>query len=275
MSEQGETLDGERRAEIGALLRRRRGELDPATYALPVTARRRSRGLLREEVASLAGVSTTWYTYLEQGRPIRPSTEVVESLTAVLRLSEDEQRYLRVLVFGQSSPTWTPASGPERHEVVADLINLMADSEHPFYAGNQDAEVLFANRATATWYTDFTSGNGITNMLMWMLTAREAKERIVDWEADTRDVVARLRSQYATRMGEESTQKVIAALSSASAQFRAWWDEQHIMEQRTRLRTMVHPDLGIRTYRLVTLRAVDDSAVAYVAHVPVVVDPPA
>jgi transcriptional regulator with XRE-family HTH domain len=269
MSERSRILDGERRAEIGALLRRRRADLDPRMFGLPVTARRRSRGLLREEVASLAGVSTTWYTYLEQGRAIRPSPQVVDSLTTVLRLSRDEHRYLRLLVFGQSSPTSTPTSESEQHDVVPGLVRLMAGSEHPFYAGNADGEVLFANPATATWYTDFTGPHGFTNMVMWLLTAPEAKERIVDWEADTRDVVGHLRWQYASRMGEESTQKVIAALSSASAEFRVWWDEQHIMGPRTRVRTIAHPDLGMRSYHLATLRVADDSAVAYVAHVPV------
>ncbi|NAZ78248.1 helix-turn-helix domain-containing protein, partial [Kineococcus sp. T13] len=83
----------ERREELGALLRSRRGQLTTADLGLPEGGRRRSRGLRREEVAALSGVSVTWYTWLEQGRDINPSRQVLDALARTLRLSATEHAY--------------------------------------------------------------------------------------------------------------------------------------------------------------------------------------
>src|SRR3954447_21484900 len=127
--------DSERRAELGAFLKSRRARVDPSGLALPVTSRRRATGLLREEVAALAGVSTTWYTYLEQGRPIHPSATVLDGLAAALDFSDDERNYVQMLVFQTSPHRVQPDGGSP---AVADaMVDLHAGSPHPFYAGNQ------------------------------------------------------------------------------------------------------------------------------------------
>ena len=87
--------------ELGQLLRSRRERLTPAEVGLPTGTRRRTAGLRREEVALLANLSTTYYTFLEQGRPVRPSVQILDALAAALRMSEAEHRYLLVLGLGQ------------------------------------------------------------------------------------------------------------------------------------------------------------------------------
>src|SRR6202035_2823783 len=87
-------------AALGQLLRSRRERLAPADVGLPAGQRRRTAGLRREEVALLASVSTTYYTVLEQGRPVRPSAQVLDALAAALRMSAAERRYLYVLAYG-------------------------------------------------------------------------------------------------------------------------------------------------------------------------------
>src|SRR5690348_9215492 len=82
------------RSELADLLRSRRDRLTPADVGLPAGTRRRTAGLRREEVAQLAGVSTTYYTFLEQGRDVRPSRQVVTALASALRLSSAERAYL-------------------------------------------------------------------------------------------------------------------------------------------------------------------------------------
>src|ERR1700685_719796 len=100
---------------LGQLLRSRRERLAPADVGLPAGNRRRTAGLRREEVALLANVSTTYYTFLEQGRPVRPSAQVLDALASALRMSAAEQRYLQVLAYGGdnapggSGPTTAPA----------------------------------------------------------------------------------------------------------------------------------------------------------------------
>jgi hypothetical protein len=88
------------RRELGRFLKSRRAKVTPADAGIPVGARRRISGLRREEVAILAGLSPTWYTYLEQGRDIHRSAGVVDALARVLRLTEDERRYLHLLALG-------------------------------------------------------------------------------------------------------------------------------------------------------------------------------
>src|SRR3954451_14868655 len=83
--------------ELGSLLRSRRERLSPEEVGLPPGTRRRTRGLRREEVARLAAISPTYYTFLEQGRDIRPSVQVLDALAAALRLSEAERAHLHVL----------------------------------------------------------------------------------------------------------------------------------------------------------------------------------
>jgi Helix-turn-helix domain len=92
---------------LGQLLRSRRERLAPGDVGLPAGSRRRTAGLRREEVAQLAGLSITYYTFLEQGRPVRPSPSVLDARAGALRMSDAERRYLRVL-------TWTGSRRPGR-----------------------------------------------------------------------------------------------------------------------------------------------------------------
>jgi transcriptional regulator with XRE-family HTH domain len=260
--------EAERRAELGAFLRSRRARIDPKRLGLPVAARRRAPGLLREEVAALAGVSTTWYTYLEQGRAINPSEAVLKSLSDVLVFDDDERRYVHMLVF-QTSPHRVQPDAGEAATVASAMVDLHADSPHPFYAGNQYGDVIAWNQAAVRWYTDFESlPPGRRNMLWWMLTDPVARTRIGDWESDTRDVVARLRANYATRSADPQLRAMVEDLAEASPEFRSWWGEQHVADQHPRPRRLRHPQSGERTYNVVVLRNPGDSFTAYVAHLP-------
>jgi hypothetical protein len=153
------------------------------------------------------------------------------------------------------------------------MVDLHASSPHPFYAGNQYADVLAWNQAAVHWYTDFAAlPPGNRNMLWWMLTDPLARSRIVDWESDTRDVVARLRTNVAARSADPQLHVVVDNLMQVSPEFRSWWGERQVADQRPRLRRLRHPDLGERSYNLVVLRSPDDSFTAYVAHLPLDVD---
>jgi transcriptional regulator with XRE-family HTH domain len=106
----------DRRAELAAFLRARRAQLRPADAGLPdgsASGRRRTPGLRREEVAQLSGVGVTWYTWLEQGRDISASAQVVDALARGLALNHDQHRHVRELA-------GLPA--PEREAAVDDLL---------------------------------------------------------------------------------------------------------------------------------------------------------
>src|SRR5580693_3746031 len=117
---------------LGQLLRSRRERLAPGDVGLPVGQRRRTAGLRREEVALLASLSTTYYTFLEQGRPVRPSAQVLDALAAALRMSAAERRYLHVLAYGPDEDHANHQNNdendapPERLDpAVADLVQRL------------------------------------------------------------------------------------------------------------------------------------------------------
>src|ERR1700677_825960 len=113
-------------AALGQLLRSRRERLVPADVGLSAGRRRRTAGLRREEVALLANVSATYYTFLEQGRPARPSAQVLDALASALRMSAAERRSLHVLAYGASGPAAAAAAPPEHLDPArADLVQRL------------------------------------------------------------------------------------------------------------------------------------------------------
>src|SRR5918997_4325091 len=103
-------VDEERRKEIGDFLRQKRKQVQPADVGLPAGARRRTPGLRREEVAQLAGISVTWYTWLEQGRDIGVSEQVLESIATTLRLGVQERNHVFRLARKQVPPDPSPTT---------------------------------------------------------------------------------------------------------------------------------------------------------------------
>lgn len=257
------------REELAHFLRSRRRRITPADVGMPAGPRRRSPGLLREEVAVLAGLSPTWYTYLEQGRKIRPSPEVLDSLARVLLLSEDERRYMHLLVHGEASratplnPEWTPA------EVAAHLVDLTNPITYPVYAVNQYCDLLAWNQSAAEWYGDWSAlGSGERNILYWMLLSAQAHKCLVDWEDDVRDVVARWRTDAAKWGHDTRVERIVAELSRASTHFSDWWGEHGVQEHRSRTRRLRHPQIGIRTLRVLPVTSPESPAVVTVFHLP-------
>src|ERR1700678_1426271 len=133
-----------RRAELGEFLKARRAGLRPADFDMPAGARRRTPGLRREELALLAGVGVTWYTWLEQGREINVSGQVLDALARTLRLDRAEREHLYWLA--EASPLLTgTARGPipaEVREIVAALDPL------PASLTNGRFDILLSNDAS-------------------------------------------------------------------------------------------------------------------------------
>src|SRR5271168_2360932 len=123
------TRDEIRRQELSDFLRTRRARISPADIGVPVAPRRRTPGLRREEVAQLAGMSATWYTWLEQKRPIGVSSSVLDNLARVLRLDPAERMQLFQLALRQ--PVLDPLS---KRETVSPLIRRLLERTDPIPA---------------------------------------------------------------------------------------------------------------------------------------------
>src|ERR1700726_4953501 len=143
---------------LGQLLRSRRERLAPGDVGLPPGARRRTAGLRREEVAQLASLSVTYYTFLEQGRPVRPSPQVLDALAAALRMSAAERRYLHVLAYGPGGAAGQAPSAPAPPEqldpAVADLVKRL--EPFPTLVKGRRWDVLTANPAACELFADWS-----------------------------------------------------------------------------------------------------------------------
>ncbi|ROP35199.1 helix-turn-helix transcriptional regulator [Saccharothrix texasensis] len=261
--------DGTRRGELAGFLRSRRERLRPAMVGFPTGPRRRSRGLRREEVAVLAGVSPTWYTYLEQGREIRPSPDVLDRLAQALCLTEDERRYVHTLALGHVVDPRPLDDDVSADEVVRQVVARHEDSPYPVYASDWRSDVSAWNPAAAEWYDDWGAlPREERNLLRWTLTSPRAKARLVDWESEARYQVARMRAESARRLDDQEFRRRVAELERLGGSFAQWWRERDVREARPRVRGFRHPRLGERSLLLVPTRMAE-SSVTLVFHTPV------
>ena len=264
----------ENRRELADFLQSRRARITPADVGLPAGLRRRTPGLRREEVAVLAGLSPTWYTYLEQGRNVHPSAQVLDSLARVLRLTEDERGYLHALANSAPNSATSAAQPPDGdvagETLVRQLVQAAEHSPYPVYGIDLYSDLIAWNPAVAGYYTDFGRlPEGRRNMLRWLLEAPEAKERLPDWKDESRDGVARLRAMAAEHEGDRRLRALVEELRRSSPEFEGWWHEHHVLGHHSRLRRFRHPDLGERTLRLLIMHAPDFAPSIVVFHLPI------
>lgn len=260
------------RRELADFLRGRRRSIDPVSRGLPA-GRRRAPGLRREEVALLAGVGVSWYTYLEQARPIRVSTQVVDSIARVLGLSAEEHRYVELLATGKAGHRiLTPP--PEVVHSVQDVVRAVRGV--PVYAADRRGDIFAWNDDAIEWFTDFALlPQHRRNMMWWMLADPVARERFVDWESDTRDLLGRFRTSTAGAPQDARTADVINEIVEIGPWVRSWWAEQEPRPMTPRVRRLRHPRLGTRLMRIVVSFLAGAEDLGLVFHVPTSGDAPA
>lgn len=250
-----------RSGEVAGLLRSRRERLQPGDVGLPAGPRRRTRGLRREEVAQLASISTTYYTFLEQGRDIRPSRQILDAVADALRLSEPERGYLHELVHGSPAFLVSPAAaggGPEKlPAAVADLIDRL--DPDPAYVSGRCWDVLAANRAARLLWADWPAlPPPERNIVWWTFMHPAARSVLVDWEAEASAQLARFRAAAARHPGDPHFAALIERLQAGSAEVRAWWPRHDVAPLSSGTKRIRHPALGEVTFQHVVLQLADD-----------------
>ncbi|WP_405013878.1 helix-turn-helix transcriptional regulator [Kitasatospora sp. NBC_01539] len=246
-----------RRRALSSFLRSRRARLSPADVGMAPGVRRRTPGLRREELAVLAGVGVTWYTWLEQGRDINPSPEVLAALARTLRLDEAESAYLFRLAGCAPLPA-VPEAAPEVPEVLRRLVEsqapapaLLVDAAWDVRAWNASAEALFALSACAA----------AERNLAWAVFANDAhRARVVDWERHARRTLAELRSAFGELGGESSPAgarlaALIRRLRASFPEADRWLDEHAVQQRHGTEKTMLHETVGELLIDQVALRA--------------------
>lgn len=216
----------DRYEEIASFLRSRRERLAPADVGLPVGGRRRVKGLRREEVALLADVGVTWYTWLEQGRPIAISDETLERIATALRLNSSELEYLRKLVR-------PGADQPHSWEMQVDdgVCHIVEQFKAGFaYVRNSRFDYLAWNKKFGRFQKLDQSATGLERNMLWKLFAdKEARALFPHWEDYARRLVAAFRAEYAEHVGDRDFEELIDSLRSASPEFWRLWTSLDVL----------------------------------------------
>jgi len=268
---------------LGQLLRSRRERLVPADVGLPAGVRRRTAGLRREEVALLASLSTTYYTFLEQGRPVRPSAQVLDALAAALRMSAAERRYLHVLAYGPDGPAGSAgqdggspagAAPPERLDpAVADLVQRL--EPFPTLVKGRRWDVLAANPAARELFADWeTPKTQERNLVRWMFTTDQAREVYLEWEPEARALLGRFRLAAARYPDDPDVRALIAELRRDSEHVRDWWPRHDVTAiGGAGSKKLRHPRLGPTEYAHAVLQVADQPDQTLVTYSPVTPGP--
>ncbi|MEW9701706.1 helix-turn-helix transcriptional regulator [Paenibacillus sp. SI8] len=232
--------------ELGDFLRTRRMRLSPKEVGLHVeSSRRRIDGLRREEVAALSGVSLAWYTYLEQGRSIRVSDQVLESLARTLKLDKDERTYLFQLA-GQWLPDDSlPASSNE--ERISPALQLILDEfrHYPSYIIGRRWNIIAWNRLASELFGYTHETDDFERNLIWrMFTKSNYRQLFEGWENMAKGMLAQFRSFYGKYSDDPWYNELVNRLMETSSEFAAWWPRHDVFGIPEGYKSMNHPVAG-------------------------------
>ena len=225
---------------------------------------RRVPGLRREEVAQLANVGLTWYTWLEQGRGARPSDSVLHAIADALRLDSNERDHLLALARD------TDEAGGVPDYTTTDLQALV-DGFHPAaYVISARFDVLAHNRSAAQLFGDLGPGpEGPANMLRLGFTDPAWRERIADWEQEAARHVAMYRAAMTFHLDDPAWTAMPEELALRSPEFAHYWAQSDVAGPERRLKRFRHPRIGSLTLQSTSLLMADNPMIRGVVLQPI------
>jgi transcriptional regulator with XRE-family HTH domain len=257
----------DRRRELGAFLRSRRARLSPAEVGLPDWGVRRVPGLRREEVAQLASVGLTWYTWLEQGRQAQPSAGVLTAIADALRLDAHERDHLFALA---RDPEDRGRGGPDQPGALAPaglgLDSLVAGfGPAAAYAISARFDVLAHNRPAGLLFDGLDPGpDGPANMLHLGFTNPAWRTLIADWELEAARHVAMYRAAMTIHLDDPAWTALPARLTQLSPDFARFWASSDVAGPERRVKRFRHPSAGSLTLHSTSLLVADDPMIRIV-----------
>jgi transcriptional regulator with XRE-family HTH domain len=251
-----------RRDELRHFLRTRRARLVPGDVGMPAIGRRRTPGLRREEVAALAGVGVSWYTWLEQGRDITASAEVLDAIGRALRLTEPERAHLYLLA-GLDPPreraVWPATVTAELRHLVdawAPRPALLQDRYWNLAVVNDPARAVFG----------FTDSD--RNCLVTFFTSLRYRRMQNEWAAVAPGVVAAFRADAARWPGDPGFGRVVDELGAVSSEFAELWARHEVGVPAQVVKAVHHPEVGDLLFDATTLAVPDGSDLRLVLYDP-------
>jgi transcriptional regulator with XRE-family HTH domain len=231
-----------RRQELGRFLRSRRERITPQQVGLTAAGRRRTPGLRREELAQIAGVGVTWYTWLEQGRDINVSAQVVDAICRALLLDPHERAHVLTL------------AALDNHEVqqecrsLSPALHLMLDQLAPFPASVANArfDLLAYNQPYRRLVADLDALPAEDRNTLWLLfTDARWRRAIVDWEETVGRMVAQYRRNMADHVGEALWKDLVRRLTEASPEFKTMWARRDVLGVENRTKLLLNEHVGL------------------------------
>jgi len=250
---------GQRRT-LGDFVRAQRERTSPASLGLPLGSRRRTPGLRREELAQLCGLSTTWFTWIEQGRDVSVSPAALARLANALRLGRAERAYL-FDVAGKRDPD-PPADAMDAFIPPA-VLACVETVRSPAYILDRTWTARSWNAAARRLFVGWLDGpseHGY-NLLRFIFLVPSARTLICDWEARARRVAAEFRAACSAYFDDADLRGLIAELRDASREFAQFWEQHGVLGREGGERTFNHPRDGFVRYEQVTFDLASQSDV--------------
>ncbi|MFI2200519.1 helix-turn-helix transcriptional regulator [Streptomyces sp. NPDC020192] len=260
--------EAQRRATLGQFLRSRRERLTPSDVGLTGGPRRRTPGLRREEVALLSGVSVSWYSWLEQGRPIAASGQVLDALATTLRLSGAERRHVFDLAGENDSGPHPVAEGcPAVGDHLRATVTALAPN--PACLLDRHWDILAHNEAEAALYAGFDELPAKRRNMIWLYFGWQPMRTILkNWQTESWAVLAQFRASADRHPDDPRFAEIVDDVSSTDPGFPARWDRHDVAGFTPALKRFDHPRLGPLTFRQTKLIAAENPDLHLVARFP-------
>jgi transcriptional regulator with XRE-family HTH domain len=262
-----ETIDPDaRRRELASFLRSRRERVQPQDVGLPPGIRRRTPGLRREEVAQLSGVGVTWYTWLEQGRDINVSTQVVDAIARTLKLDRYEWAHLSTLAGIATGPQ------PQQCAALPAAVRKVMHQVAPYPAAvlNDRFDLLAYNPEYRELIFDLDALPAIEHNLLWLaFTNPDWRAAMIDAEQSRCRLVGTFRSNMAKHLGEPGWQDLLTRLCAASPEFAERWERHEVAPMGQRLKVIDSPKVGLLRLESTSLWVSQGGSVRLLVYTPV------
>jgi transcriptional regulator with XRE-family HTH domain len=237
---------------LGSFIRTRRERISPEQAGLPKGPRRRAKGLRREELAGLCGISPTWLTWIEQGRTDSVSAGAISRIAGALFLSRAERDYLFELA---------GVHDPEKAGSVSDLIagETLAEAvkkiQTPAYVLDRAWNAIAWNGHAAQLFVGWLDKESSEpNLLKYMFLNPQARDFITEWPLRAERLVAEFRGDCKAILDGPEISTQIEELRRQSPEFDSFWSAHNVLEREGGERSFLHPILGKMTFRQLTLR---------------------
>lgn len=254
------------RREMADFLRTRRARLMIEKTPLPRGNRRRVPGLRREEVAELAGIGVTWYTWLEQGRPVNVSAGTLQRISTALQLNSFEQTHLFQLA---GHPVPKSLDGEQSRLLLGARQTIESLDPTPAYVLNPRWDLVAWNRGASDVFGDFNEVPEERRNIVWLtFTPSEFRKRMMNWEPFAHCVLAHFRADSSAYTNDPEWSELTNSLLAQSEEFRSWWAGHEVAWQPNFRNDLVHPSYGNLHLHAVNLNVQGPGQLKIVAYLP-------